>query len=468
MRYTSRDYDDTDTIMNRLRLVPFVGLAAIITLTACRGGAGSQTLLREGEVTRGTIEETVSATGEIAPRNIVNLSFAQAGEVSAILVAAGEAVSEGEALATLDTERLQIAVQQAESAVQMQELLLERLTAPPSDAQIAQAQAGVSTAWANYNRVAEGADPEQVQIAQLEYEQAWQTYLDTDAEWRATPRQFYPGDVLLQFEAGVHQAATAAEIARLQLEQARADPDTYALQAAWAQVAQAQAQLDGLLAGPTEDEVRQAEIGVEQAQIGLERAQEDLEGATLRAPSDGVVAEVNLHIGELPPPTTPAIVFIDNGLFHINVEVDEIDVVLVALEQPVRIMLDALPNTVLTGTVTDIAPAASASAGVVTYTVQIELDPTDAPLRSGLTATADIVVERAEDVLVVPNWAIRYDRESGQAFASVLTERGDLEEVPVTLGLRGDTQSQVLDGLEEGDHVAVSLARESFGPFGGE
>ncbi len=454
--------------MNRQHAVPLLALATVFALTACQGGGGSQTLLREDEVTHGTIEETVSATGDIAPASVTELTFEQPGVVASILVEAGEAVPAGEALAHLETEGLEIAVQQAELAVQLQELLLERLTAPPSEAQIAQAQAGVSAAWANYSRVAEGADPEQVRIAQLEYERAWQVYLDTDAEWRATPRAFYPGDVLLQIEAGVHQSATAAEIARLQLEQARAAPDDYALQAAWAQVAQAQAQLDGLLAGPTEEAIRQAELGVEQAQVALRRAQEDLEGATLRAPSDGTVAEINLHVGELPPATAPAIVFIDDNLFHINVEVDEIDIVRVAPGQPVNITLDALPNTVLAGTVTDIAPAASASSGVVTYAVRIELTPTNAALRSGMTATADIVVERAENALIVPNWAIRYDRESGQALASVLTERGTLEEVPVVLGLRGDTHSQVLDGLEEGDHVGVSLERESFGPFGEE
>lgn len=454
--------------MERRHLASLVTLTTVLALNACGGGAGPQTLLREGEIALGAIEATVSATGSITPATVADLNFEQPGVVDAILADPGEAVLAGEPLAMLDTEGLEIAVQQAELAVQMQELMLEQITTPPTEAQTAQAEAATTAAWANYNRVAEGADPEQVRIAQLQYEQSWQNYIEADAGWQATPRDFYPGDVLIQFEAQVDQAAMAAEIARLQLEQLRGGPDDYALQAAWAQVAQAQAQFDGLLADPTEEEIQQAEIGIEQAQIDLERAQADLEGAILRAPFDGIVAEINLHVGELSPSSTPAVVFITNNQFHIDVEVDEIDIILIESEQPVNIMLDALPDMVLTGTVTDVAPVASASTGVVTYTVRVGLDPTGASLRSGMTATADIVVERVEDVLVVPNWAIRYDRESGQAFASILTARGNLEEVPVELGLRGETHSHVLDGLEEGERVAVSLERESFGPFGGE
>jgi HlyD family secretion protein len=454
--------------MNRSNLTLLIGLTMVLMLSACRGGVGSPTLLREGEVELGTIEATVSATGVITPASVINLNFEQPGAVGTILVEPGQAVLAGTILATLDADRLEIAVQQAELVVQMQELMLEQIVTPPSEAQIAQAEAAVAAAWSSYNRVAEGADPEQVRIAQLEYEQAWQGYIEADAGWQATPREFFAGDVLLQLESQVDQAAMAAEIARLQLELVRSGPDTYALQAAWAQVAQAQAQLEGLLADPTQEEIMQSEVAVEQAQIGLEQALEDLNGATLRAPFDGIVAEINLHVGELPPTTTSAIVFIENNQFHIDVEVDEIDIVLIVPGQPVNITLDALPDAALRGEVTDIAPAASVSTGVVTYTVRIELEPTDMALRSGMTATADIVVERTEDVLIVPNWAIRYDRESGQAFASVLTESGALEEVPVELGLRGETHSQVLDGLSEGDRVAVGLERESFGPFGEE
>lgn len=438
--------------------------AAVLVLSACRGGAGASEILREGEIERGTIEATVSATGSISPSRIVNLGFEQPGVVDEILVEAGEVVSEGDPLAVLDASVPEVAVQQAELAVRTQELLLEQLSTPPSESQLAQAEATVASAWANYNRIAQGADPETAHVAQLEYEQAWTLYLEADMRLRAT-QALLEGDILIQTQAQVDQAAMRAEMARLQLEQARADPDQYGLTAAWAQVAQAQAQLDGLRAGPSNEEIAQAETRLEQAQVGLERAQQALEAATLRAPFDGIVAEINLHVGQLPPTVLPAVVLIDNSQFYIEVEVDEIDIGLVAPGQPVKISLDALEDTVLSGVVADIAPAASGTVGVVTYTVRIDLDSADAPLREGMTATTDIIVERVEDTLLVPNWAIRYDRETGQALASVLISPGRVEERPVELGLRGETHSQVLSGLEEGDRVAVSLERESLREF---
>jgi multidrug efflux pump subunit AcrA (membrane-fusion protein) len=105
-----------------------------------------------------------------------------------------------------------------------------------------------------------------------------------------------------------------------------------------------------------------------------------------------------------------------------------------------------------------------------------------------MTATADITTMRLENVLRVPNWAVRFDSQTGQAFVSVRREeetaedgggasliplagprrangRGGaslegVEEMPVELGMRDDTYSEVLSGLQEGDVVVVSLERE--------
>jgi HlyD family secretion protein len=76
------------------------------------------------------------------------------------------------------------------------------------------------------------------------------------------------------------------------------------------------------------------------------------------------------------------------------------------------------------------------------------------------------VVNEARDVVVVPNWAIRRDRDTGESYASVL-RGGTVVEVPVTLGLRDEAVSEVLDGLTEGEVAAVQTTRETFSLFGG-
>ena len=80
-----------------------------------------------------------------------------------------------------------------------------------------------------------------------------------------------------------------------------------------------------------------------------------------------------------------------------------------------------------------------------------------------MTANASIVVDSKDEVLIVPNWAIRLDRESGQTFVNRLMSDGSIEEVLVTTGLRNEQFSEVLSGLEDGDlAVVTNRARRSW------
>jgi HlyD family secretion protein len=136
-----------------------------------------------------------------------------------------------------------------------------------------------------------------------------------------------------------------------------------------------------------------------------------------------------------------------------------VDVAQLAVDQPVTVQVEALPGVVLAGHVERLAPTATAVEGLVNFTVRLVLDEADAALRAGMSATADIVVAEAQDVVLVPNWAIRRDRRSGQAFASL--QQGEaLVEVPITTGLRGESYTQVLTGVEPGDVAAISTQRD--------
>jgi HlyD family secretion protein len=159
---------------------------------------------------------------------------------------------------------------------------------------------------------------------------------------------------------------------------------------------------------------------------------------------------------------------VNEEAFHIEVSVDEIDIDQIAVGQEVDITLDALPDTIVTGTIAEIAPtAATSGVGIVTYLVTINLDSEDVTLRPGMTANASIVVEQINDVLIIPNWAIRLDRETGQSFVFKMNSDGTVEEIVVETGLRNEQFSQVLSGLKEGDVVVVTNEREGFNFFGG-
>jgi HlyD family secretion protein len=125
--------------------------------------------------------------------------------------------------------------------------------------------------------------------------------------------------------------------------------------------------------------------------------------------------------------------------------------------------VDALPDRELTGRVNRIAPVATEQGGIVNYKAVIGLDKTDAAIRGGMSANVDIITEVRENVLIVPNWTIRIDRATGQAYVNV--RRGEkIEEVKITTGLRNTNESEVVSGVTEGEElVVVQKSGLSFG-----
>jgi len=260
------------------------------------------------------------------------------------------------------------------------------------------------------------------------------------------------------------QAVLQSEIADLQYELVARGGTEEQLAAARAQVAQAQSALDRLL--NDDRALRLAEAQLRQAKINLELARARLPDATLAAPFDGVVSEVNVVPGQAAMGgLQPAIVLADLSDFHIDVGVDEIDVGRLAEGQNVIISVDALPGAPITGMVERIAPTATESAGVVSYVVTVAIDPTAAPIRAGMSAIVDIITDTRDGVLVIPNRFIRIDRSTGRSYVNV--KRGDqIEEIEIVTGLRNDNESEVLQGLGEGD-VLIIVPSTLRLPFGG-
>jgi RND family efflux transporter MFP subunit len=229
------------------------------------------------------------------------------------------------------------------------------------------------------------------------------------------------------------------------------------LAAARSVIAQAEATLARLQEGISEEDLLIAQLQVEQAQISLDQARHQLEGTVLTAPHDGVVTLVGVKPGELSG-GQPAFILVDLTELHVDVMVDEIDIGRVAGGQLVVITLDALPGETLDGEVDEIAQTAQLDSGVVTYKVSVRLAPAEAPLRVGMTANVDIVAERRDNVLLVPNRFIRIERTTGQAFVDRAAGEG-IQPVEIQIGLRDEMSSEVLAGLQEGD--VVVLVKES-------
>ena len=421
-------------------------------------------------VKRDVIEATVSATGSIAPESEITLTFESAGKVEEIPVEKGQMVEAGDLLAKLETASLELQVAQAQATLTLNEARLQQAMKEADAGDIVAAEAELASAKANYEKVKAGPTEEELIVAKADMEKAAIAVQKAQAEYDQVA--WVPGLSALPQSAALQQASIDYERAKANYEQIAQPPTESELKSAWAQVVQAQTQLDKLRKNPEPEEVAIAQAQVDQAQAQLEEAQLKLEKTVITAPFDGVVASLGAKVGEMVSSNTPMVVLVDISTFHIDVEIDEIDISQIAVGQEVLITLDALPDEEIAGHVEAIAPTASADGdgGVVSYVVTVAIEPTDALLRAGMSTNTTITTARNENALLVPNRYIQIDREDGKMYVERLEEDGLTSRVEIETGMRSEFDSEVVAGLEEGDTVVLrSLSgrerlERTFGP----
>jgi RND family efflux transporter MFP subunit len=205
--------------------------------------------------------------------------------------------------------------------------------------------------------------------------------------------------------------------------------------------------------------LQQYNLALQSAQIALYKAKQAIMNTAIIAPSDGAVVSVNLKkssvLSAQTYSSTTAITLVDTNSVRFEGLVDEIDIMKVQRGQKVTIAVDAIPNKVFTGRVKFISPFGTQSGNVIKFDVIIELDPIDVELRGGLSATADISIYSAKNVLLVPVSVIVETRE-GSVVAVINPTTGQPEYKAVTLGQQTFQYAEVLSGLKEGDKVTVS------------
>jgi HlyD family secretion protein len=254
-------------------------------------------------------------------------------------------------------------------------------------------------------------------------------------------------------DKSVEVASARAQLAAAQATLAAlVEEKTTQIASARAQLASAQASLDNLLQGASAEKLAVAQAQVEQAQIQLDSARSRLDKATLWAPFAGIVTAVYVEAGEVA--TGLAVEMIDPASVEVVLEVDEVDIGSIALDQETRITLEAWPDRELGGHVSAIAPKARTQSDVSVYEVHIGLDTADLPVRVGMTANADLVTARRDNVLLVANTALIANRSTG-AYTVQRVVGETVQDVEVTVGLRDKGYTEITGGLREGDQVVI-------------
>ncbi len=413
------------------------------------------------QVERETMLETVNATGRIEPKAEVDMKFEIGGMVAEVLVERGQYIAASTILARLDTDDLEFEIEQARIDLAQQEAELEKLFEPELAEKIASAQAQVESARLKLAELLDGADPDEVTKAEAELSLT-QVALKK-AQWDYD-QVAYRGDVGAMTQADRLQEATLDyEIALANYNLKVKDPTPAEIAESRSTLASAEASLAELLQEPSAAEIASRQAMVDKARLTLEEKKGDLEQAVLVAPTDGVILEVNIEPGErvLNDANEAAMIIANTSAYLLKVKVDEIDIGQIARGQKADIVLDAFVEQEFVGRVSDISPRPTSDDenAIVTYEVTITIDTTggDPNLLSGMTANATIETGRLEEVVVVPNRAIQIDREGSEPIIYVekLDGDGNPTRVEVELGLRNDTVTEVMAGLEEGDQVVV-------------
>jgi HlyD family secretion protein len=415
-------------------------LAVIVAFTVHQSSKNVVTV-QTAKVQRQDLATVVSASGEVKPKTYVNIGANAFGKITHLFVREGDHVKRGQLLAQLENVQSSADVSANEASLQAAET-----DAIAADAALKTATADLVRAQADYDR------------NKLDWDRA---------------ENLFKGGLISKSDFDSRRNAWATADAGLVQAQAR--------------VAQARAQKDS------------ADKHVSQARATLTRATDILQKTSYAAPFDGVITNLPVREGETVvigiqnSPGSTLMTLADMAIITAEVKVDETDIVNVRLGQPSDVTIDAIPRKVFHGTVSEIGDNAivrssglstsqqtTASEEAKDFKVVVTLQDAPKDLRPGLSATAKITTATRNSTLAVPIQALTIrthsqleqqksspgsvqaaspapketasKKDEGVQGVFVIRNR-KAEFVPVTTGITGTTDIEVVEGLKEGDEI---------------
>jgi len=424
---------------------------------------------------------TVSAqgTGILQPANQVQLGFGTSGKIATLNVQAGDQVTKGQLLAQLDNTREQVNYEQAQRT-------LANLTSPTT---IAQAQQDVATATTTLTnakyalmyvispavfyseqqvladqqalsaaQAAAGASPTADQQKAIDDAQAKlkadQATLAGNQIWyqeHYLPENFTVFAVDPTSASPNHRPSKRVEgPSDLEIQTAQAAYDV-----AKTSLQQAQWYLDALNskdipanAGGTNLEAYQT------AKFAVQSARATLDGTQIYAPMSGTIVSVSAKLGDNVG-SSPIIVLGDLANLYVKTYVNEKDYQMFQVGNEADIVFDALPDQSFKGKVIQVDPGLDTSTSTSVVSGLVQMDPTNARLLMGMSASVDVVVGRTQNAVLVPLAAL-HEYAPGK-YAVFVMRNGTLSVVFVEVGLKDTVTAEIKSGLQVGDVVSTGL-----------
>jgi HlyD family secretion protein len=415
------------TLLIILLIVVIAASAFVYVRGSTANNAASQ--FQTETLSRGTLTATIGATGTVRAMQTAVLVWQAAGTVDTVNVKVGDNIPEDFVMAFLKQTSLPQSIVVAEADLTDAEKALNDLLT--SDTARAEAVIALKEAQEAYDR----ADNylHYLQRSRRIPQTSVRTFLirtPRGYEYRTKTKSFKgpaPEDWLIEAEND------------LALKKAELD--------------EAQRTFDRLTNGNTAE--------IEAAQARVEAAQATLNMARLISPFAGTVTESEVLPGDQVSAGATAFRIDNLSSLLVDVEVSEVDINSISIGQPVTLSFDAVLGKEYHGEVLEVTQAGTVENGVVNFTVTVELTDADALVKPGMTAGVNIVVQEMQDVLLVPNRAVRL--VDGERVVYIL-ENGQPVKKEIRLGSSSDSQSIVASGdITEGDLIILNPPAD-FGP----
>ena len=403
-------------------------------------------------VTRGDVQQLVTASGKLVNTHAATLSMGASGQLAKVNVRPGDRVKQGQVLAALDSTDLEQSAAQAEQAYLIQEATYSNTLHPTASA-IAAARAAVNSANAAYQAARQklATNQDQITVSCFNLQDAADAVERTHDAYEAIANDLRGW---IQAEKQARQAAWqaaqnayAAALARCNL--ARDSADDSSVRAAQTQLLEAQNALTNLIS-PTTTSLIVAHADLEAARLSLVAARHILSQTTIVAPFDGVVAAVQQEAGDMVDANTAIVTLIDPQALEVEASVAERELALVQIGQVGQLLFDAQPDLVATGHVKRMVPA-RLSGSQALYPVYLTFDEFPTGLAADMSVDISITISGKANVLRLPR-SLVHAKPDNTAQVNVWVE-DHIEPRSITTGLRGDVYIEIIDGLNEGDLV---------------
>jgi HlyD family secretion protein len=369
------------------------------------------------KVETGSIARSVVATGKVEPLSKVDIKSKASGLIKFLYVNAGDRVREGQLLVELDKETLEAQLKEAKGVLNSAESSLQEM------------QSQGKTFEASLRK------------AQLEAENKDYEFLK--AEHKRQQELFSQGLISRSDIDSMDQKMQAAGITQKTLQAAVHVRD--------AEIEQ------------NHRTIEKARAVVIQAQAQYERAEENLKYASIRSPINGVVLSREVEVGDavssilqLGSNATLIMTLGDVRELYIKGKVDETDIGLVKMGQPVRITVDAYKNRTFQGKVIQIAPMGVEKDNVTRFEVRVSILNDLDLLKANMSANAEIILEEHHNVVLIPESALIYN-EKRKTFVEIpdISAKTGRRQIPIKVGLGNGARTEVLAGLKLGEQVVL-------------